>query len=146
MSDIYSLYGEDGWGPALSALARNKIPDKETILRALRGEQPIPNEVRQHLADLIEGKIKRPRGRSFTSAEIAGKLFRDEAIRRIYRFIIDDIRQIPADKRASSTPSEKAFAEVARIAAKTLGIHLSESQIRGIVYDKNLGIQKSHSD
>ena len=142
MSDIYSLYGEDGWGPALSALVRNEFPDKEHILNALRGNQPIPKAVRHHLADLLEGKIKRPRGRSFTRDEKVKKFFRNETIRMIYRLIIEDIRQLPAEKRASSTPTEEALAEAARIVAEKYNIHLSEDQIRGIVYDKQFGIKK----
>lgn len=51
------------YGLALSDLARGKFPDLEFVSMALRGGMPVPIEVRNFLADYIEGKIKKPRGR-----------------------------------------------------------------------------------
>lgn len=62
MADLDELFGPGAWGPIQDLLKRGEDPEISDIAQALRGEQPVPLEVRLHIADLLEKKKKRKRG------------------------------------------------------------------------------------
>ncbi len=62
MADLDKLFGPGAWGPILDQLRRDEDPEISEIAQALRGEQPVPGEVRLYIADLLEKKKKRKRG------------------------------------------------------------------------------------
>jgi len=62
MADLDELFGPGAWGPIQDQLRRGEDPEISEIAQALRGEQPVPKEVRLYIADLLEKKRKRKRG------------------------------------------------------------------------------------
>lgn len=62
MADLDKLFGPGAWGPILNQLRHDKDPEISEIAQALRGEQPVPGEVRLYIADLLEKKKERKRG------------------------------------------------------------------------------------
>ncbi len=62
MADLEELFGPEAWGPIQDQLKRGEDPEISEIAQALRGEQPVPGEVRLYIADLLEKKKKRKRG------------------------------------------------------------------------------------
>lgn len=63
MMDIGKTFGPEGWGSMEYLVLKGKDPDISELAFALRGGQPVPSEIRTYLADLLEGKRKRKRGR-----------------------------------------------------------------------------------
>lgn len=59
---LYDDWSLDGWGAIVYAIKRGKFVENERFVRPLRGEQPIPREVREYLADVFSGLKKRARG------------------------------------------------------------------------------------
>jgi len=50
------------WDDIVALIKDGKYPSKKSLSRALRGNKPIPQEVRDHLADILDPNIKLPRG------------------------------------------------------------------------------------
>ena len=63
MADLNELFGPEAWGPIQDQLKRGEHPELTEIARALRGHQSIPHDVRCYMADWLDGKLKRKRGR-----------------------------------------------------------------------------------
>jgi len=62
MADLDELFGPGAWEPIQNQLQSGEDPEISDIAQALRGEQPVPVEVRLYIADLLEKKKKRKRG------------------------------------------------------------------------------------
>jgi hypothetical protein len=62
MADLDELFGPSAWGPIQDQLRRGEDPEISELAQALRGDQPVPEEVRLYVADLLENKKKRKRG------------------------------------------------------------------------------------
>lgn len=62
MADLDELFGPEAWGPIQDQLKRGEDPELSEIAQPLRGERPVPAEVRSYIADLLEKKKKRKRG------------------------------------------------------------------------------------
>ena len=62
MADLDELFGPGAWGPIQDQLRRGEDPEISDIAQALRGEWPVPEDVRSYIANLLEGKIKRKTG------------------------------------------------------------------------------------
>lgn len=67
------------------ALRDGQFPSMEEVASGLRGDAPVPKEVREFLADFITGKTKRPPGR-----QPDNRIDRD-AIRREVRITYDEL-------------------------------------------------------
>ncbi len=78
MEDLVELFGPEAWGPIQDQLKRGEDPLISEIALALRGSQPVPHDVRCYIAGLLEGKIKRKRGRKVDKS--AQKKLRDMAL------------------------------------------------------------------
>ena len=63
MLDFDKHYGPEGWGYMESLVLKGNDPDIKELALALRGGRPPPSVIRIYLADLLEGKRKRKRGR-----------------------------------------------------------------------------------
>ncbi len=63
MADLDELFGPEAWGPIADELKRGEHPPLPDIAQALRGSQPIPHDVRCYIADWLDRKLKRKRGR-----------------------------------------------------------------------------------
>ena len=61
--DINKEIPPDAWGSIERLVEMGQHPDPKVLAEKLRGDYPIPAAVRAYLADLIERKIRRPRGR-----------------------------------------------------------------------------------
>lgn len=53
-----------GWAATQLELSDGEFPNLDTVAEAIRGGEPIPDDVREFLAGYIEGSIQRPRGRT----------------------------------------------------------------------------------
>jgi hypothetical protein len=65
---------------------------------------------------------------------------RDYHVLMTFYDVIEEMRRSHKSRR-SGTPSEEAFEEVAT-RVRAMGIHLSPSQVRAIVYHPRFGIQR----
>jgi hypothetical protein len=75
------------WRSIEARLERGELPELYDIAHALRGGTPLPPTVKDHIADILEGKInqKRKRGRKPSPAK--------EFWRRFYKARIEDLRR-----------------------------------------------------
>ena len=69
MVDLDELFGPGAWGPIQDQLRRGEDPEISEIAQALRGDQPVPAGVRSYIADLLEKKVTRKRGRKVDKSD-----------------------------------------------------------------------------
>src|SRR4051794_17484534 len=82
----------------LEALAHGVNPDNNLVASYLRsGMYPVPPELRNYLADLLEGKITVKRGRP--PIDPTTRIFRDINIKRLYNEVYQERLQVPRAKR-----------------------------------------------
>ena len=98
MFDIGKEFGPDGWFNIACQVRRGADPELTDLASTLRGKQPVPSEVRAYVADILEGKHKRKRGRKAPDAvEHGKKLLRRmalaERVRRWKRVFEKKVRQ-----------------------------------------------------
>ncbi len=79
MVDLDELFGPGAWGPIQDQLRRGEDPDLSDIAKALRCDQPVPTDVRDYIADLLEKKIRRKRGPKVDKSD--GKKIRDHFLK-----------------------------------------------------------------
>lgn len=72
---LYEDFGPDGWGPVRRSICRGEFVEPARFVGPLKGNQPIPSEVRTYLADFLGGEITPPRGRPSNHR----KSYREEA-------------------------------------------------------------------
>lgn len=59
MAGIYDEFGPQGWKPILLAIERDEFVEPARFCAPLRGQEPIPQEAREYLADLLDRSVKR---------------------------------------------------------------------------------------
>jgi len=80
--DILKVFGPENWQRILEKIHKDGWPTDESLATALRGNQPIPQEMRDYIADRLDGTIKRKRGRQKDDSLIAAvKIFRRGMVR-----------------------------------------------------------------
>ena len=82
-TNIYEEFGLESWRPILMAIEAGGDVTTNRLAAALRGNQEIPNEVRSIIADRLEGKSARKRGRPVNNS-IHHRIKR-EIIQHIYQ-------------------------------------------------------------
>ena len=125
--------GDDvpGWVDILRALEEGRLPDKELLVSYLRDPRfAVDQRIRNYLADHLEGKVKRQKGRP-PATHTERIIRRDLIVRVVYGQILAAIRR--TSRSRTGTPSARALEETARELARRK-IHMSASQVRKIVY------------
>jgi hypothetical protein len=126
----------EDWVDILQAIEEGRPPDKKVLAKLLRTSKVfVAQPVRDYLADYLEGKIRKPRGRPLTVETIA-HIERDFIVRVVYSQTVFSARKIPKSKRSGSTPSEIALEETVSVLAAEKNIHMSTGQVSKIVYPK----------
>ncbi len=117
------------WVVTMGEIARDEPMTFQNIAYGLRCNEPVPREVREFLADLLEGKVKRPVGkpsRDWFERESTGNY-----IRTTYELMREQATNSPQPGKGE-TPSEVAFLMTkARLAAE--GLNVSEDVVRDAV-------------
>jgi hypothetical protein len=132
-SDWWLSDEDQGWLDILQAIEEGRPPDHEVLAKLLRNSRYVVDQrVRDYLADHLEGKIRKPRGRpADMNIERVG---RNIIIRSIYWRNYDRLAAIPGSERLG-TASEVAFEEtVTQLAERN--ILMSAGQVRKIVYSE----------
>lgn len=83
--------------------------DKSLILELLRSDEPLPDEFRSFVADLIEGKVKREIGRRET--RLFQKMFLEDDIKEDYEKLLCEYQK---EKSNFGTPTDRAKAAIAQ--------------------------------
>ena len=129
MVDIGELFGPEAWKPIQEQLRRDEDPELSEIALALRGRQPIPHDVRCYIADLLERKIQRKRGRRVDRSD--SKKLRDMAIFYYIDYWIEVCKR--AQRREITTPGG-AYVTAREKVSKRTGI--PESTLDKIYYPR----------
>ena len=132
MADLDELFGPEAWGAIQDQLRRGEDPELSAIVRALRGSQEIPHDVRCYIADLLDRKIQRNRGPKVDRR--ASKVLRDMAILYHMHYWIEVCKR--AQRREITTPGG-AHATAREKVSKRTGI--PESTIDNIYYYRRKG-------
>lgn len=132
----WCLSDEDqGWVDILMDLEEGRPPDKRLLAKFLRNPRYVVDQrVREYLADHLEGKTRKRRGRPRT-VETIEQIRRDFIVRVVHAQTLLAARRMPRSKRSRNTPSEVALEETSRLLAEK-DIQLSESQVLKIVYPR----------
>ena len=128
MADLDTLFGPEAWGPIQDQLKRGEDPEISDIALALRGSQEIPHDVRCYIAGLLDGTIKRKRGRKAPSVE---RKLRDWAVREEVRLWIEVSKRA---KRCGITTPGGAYRTAIEKVSKETGI--PEDTIDNIYYPR----------
>jgi hypothetical protein len=125
---------DQGWLDIIVALEEGRPPDNVVLAKLLRNSRYVVDQrVRDYLADHLEGKIRKARGRPQTTDTIE-RIQRDFVVRLTLGQVLADLRNIPRAERLG-TPSEIALEETVKLLAEK-NIRLKESQVRRIVYPR----------
>ena len=130
----WGLSDEDQeWFDILYAIEEQRPPDNAILAKLLRNPRyVVDGPVRAYLADHLEGKTRKPRGRP-RSVETIERIQRNIVVRIVYMQALHSARALPKEKLSKSTPSEVALQETVRVLAEKK-IYLSESAVKRIVY------------
>ena len=132
------------WFDILQAIEEGRSPDHTVLAKRLRDPKFVVDQpVLDYLADHLEGKKRRLRGRP-RSPEAIKRITREFIVRLVYGQALYAARKIPRVKRSSSTPSEIALVETVRILAAEKKIHLSPGAVKKIVFSKRVS-RRQHS-
>src|SRR5262245_7899039 len=82
----------DVWDPVVLSLQRGDPPDRQRVVLALRGPYEVPPEARKYLADSIEGRVRRPRGRPKSCRSRSPLFARNLDIQLIYKTVLEETR------------------------------------------------------
>jgi hypothetical protein len=122
------------WWVTLLELRNDRFPDLRMLAAALRRDEQVPYEVRVFLADYLDGKIKKPRGRP--RASVVEELFSNVGASMIYRTFVEENRAAKArGEHLGDTPSELALVQTTEH-LRTVGHHMEPETIRDAVYPR----------
>lgn len=124
-----------GWAATLREIREGEPPHMATIAEALRGTEPVPDEVRAFLSDFIIGAYRLPRGRPRNKNVIEQEI--DERfLRYAFEFEYECVKYgwqevgiAQLDQPTVGTPYEIALERTVKVAAKH-GMHLSVDQLK----------------
>ena len=114
MADLDELFGPGAWRPIQDQLRRGEDPDLSDIAKAMRCDQPVPTDVRDYIANLLENKIHRKRGPKVDKSD--GKKIRDYFLKLQIDFWVEEYQGAKA--RGESTlggPYRTALTTVSKI-------------------------------
>lgn len=123
----------DPWLEVVVDLRRSppQFPTKKGLLTGLRSKTPVPEEVREFLAKLVSGEMKRPKGtpkQGWFEREIIGM-----HVRTTYEFIKELMaEEQQTGEQLGDKPSEIALIRTQDMLA-TEGEHRSVESIRDII-------------
>jgi hypothetical protein len=113
------------------AVGENRV-NFDALALALRGDTPIPRQVRDYLASLFEGnRVKRPKGRPFNENLIDSEITQDFVVGK-YQFWLDLIHTYGTQNHVSGTPHEIALEHTQDDLAKE-GMAMSVHNIKKIL-------------
>ncbi len=105
------------WMPTEMEITKGEFPHLPTLAQALRGDDPLPGPVRMFLADFVEGKVKKLRGKGRPkAANILVQEITDDFLFAVYEQELQTIRATPKRERDHGTPTDLALLETARVA------------------------------
>jgi hypothetical protein len=132
------------WFDILQAIEEGRQPDHAVLAKHLRRSKFVVEQpVRDYLADHLEGKTRRRRGRP-PSPETIEQIRRDFIVRLVYAQALSAAQKLTIERRSSSTPSEIALVETVRLLAAKKKIHMSASAVKKVVFTKRAS-RRQHS-
>jgi len=119
------------WFETLLELKRGEFPTKEALAFGLRSSEPVPPSVREFLAQLVGGDMRRPKKRPKRSLLVIE--VNADAARLTYEFMLERAQEArAAGEHFHGTPSEVAM-EWTQQALADRNEHLSIDSIRDMV-------------
>lgn len=125
-----------GWAATLTELRTEVWPHIPTLAEGLRADEPVPEEVRMFLADVIEGKRTRPRRRP-KAQNVIEREIEDNLVRAVFEFEYENAKGewtptgvSPLDHFIAGSPYEVALTRT-KAALSEHGIDLSEDWVKG---------------
>ena len=131
--NIYDEFGPESWRPIIMAIEAGRDVSNERLAAALRGNQKIPAEVRALIADRLQGKGVRKRGRPIKNS-LKERLKRD-IIQHVYKQCYATIQDEKCNGEGEvGSPTELAFETTAEACADLFIEEITPATVKNIIY------------